>query len=51
MPSYLPDVKRLKHNQQLLNNFHFGLVSHVIGQKSSNLVLAKDIVCTFATSP
>jgi hypothetical protein len=50
LPFYLHDVKRLKHNQQLFDNFCYGSISHVIGHKSFNLVLAKDIICTFVAS-
>jgi hypothetical protein len=50
MPPYLHDVKKLKHNQQLIENFIFGLSNHVAGHRSSKLVLAQDIVCNFAAS-
>ncbi len=50
MPPYLHDVKRLKHNHQLIENFTSGLSNHVMGHGSSKLVLAKDIVYTFVAS-
>jgi hypothetical protein len=34
----------------LIENFKFGLSSHVIGPWSNTLAMAKDIVCTFASS-
>ncbi len=50
MPPYLHDVKRLKHNHQLIENFTSRLSNHVIRHGSSKLVLAKDIVYTFVAS-
>jgi hypothetical protein len=50
MPPYLQDVKRLKHNHQLLENFKYGLSNHVTGQGSSKLIMVKYIMCTFASS-
>lgn len=47
--SYLQDIKRLKQNEQLLENVCSGLIGHVISQRTSKLALAKDIVCTFAS--
>jgi hypothetical protein len=49
MPPYLHDIKRLKQNLQLIENFISGL-NHVAGHQSSNLVVAKDIICTLASS-
>jgi hypothetical protein len=49
MPPYLHDIKRLKQNLQLIENFKSGL-NHAAGHQSSNLVLAKDIICTLASS-
>lgn len=40
----------LKHGKQLIENFKVRLYSHVIGQWPSKLVMAKDIVYTFASS-
>jgi hypothetical protein len=34
----------------LIENFKFGLSSHAIGPWSNTLAMAKDIVCTFASS-
>jgi hypothetical protein len=34
----------------LIENFKFGLSSHVISPWSNTLAMAKDIVCTFASS-
>jgi hypothetical protein len=48
MPPYLHDIKRLKQNLQLIENFKFGL-NHVAGHKSSKLVLTKDIICILAS--
>jgi hypothetical protein len=39
----------LKHGKQLIENFKIGLCSHVTSQWRSKLVMAKDIVYTFAS--
>jgi hypothetical protein len=48
MPPYLHDIKTLKHNLRLIENFRFGLGEHMIGFQSFKLVMAKEIVCTLA---
>jgi hypothetical protein len=40
----------LKHGKQLIENFKVELSSHVTSQWPSKLVMAKDIVYTFASS-
>ncbi len=49
MSPYLQDVKRLKHNHQLLENFKSRLSSHVTNQRSYELVMVKDMMCNFAS--
>jgi hypothetical protein len=44
----LLDSKRIKHNQLLIDNFKSKLSGHVTGQWFSKLMMAKDIMCTFA---
>ncbi len=48
VPPYMHNFKRLKYNQQLVNNFTYGVLGHVTSQRSSKLVMENDIVCTFA---
>ncbi len=48
MPLYLHDTKRIKHNQLLIDNLKSRLLGHITGQQSFKLVMAKDIICTFA---
>jgi hypothetical protein len=50
LPSYLQDIKRLKQNEQLFENVHSSLIGHVTCQRAFKLALAKDSVCTFASS-
>ncbi len=50
MPPYLHDIKTLKRNLQLLENFRSRLGEHLIGSWSSKLVMAKEIVSTLVTS-
>jgi hypothetical protein len=49
VPPYMHDVKKLKHNQQLIENLRSGLSNHVIGHWFLKLVLAKNIVYTFVS--
>lgn len=48
MPPYLHDIKRLKQNLQLIENFKFGL-NHVASHQPFKLILAKDSICTLAS--
>ena len=50
LPSYLRDLGKLKHSQEIVDNLKRGLTDHLIGQRSQPLVMAKDIVCALATS-
>ncbi len=50
MPPYLHDIKTLKHNLQLIENFRSRLREHLIGSWSSKLVMAKEIVCILVAS-
>jgi len=46
MPPYLHDIKTLKHNLQLIENFRSRLGECLTRFCSSKLVMAKEIVCT-----
>jgi len=50
MPPYLYDIKTLKHNLQLIENFRSRLREHLIESWSSKLVMAKEIICTLVAS-
>jgi hypothetical protein len=43
------DIKIPKHNQELIENFRSSLSSHMTNVQILKLVMAKDIVCTFAS--
>lgn len=47
---YLEDNALLKQSQGVLGNLKDGLISHLVGLYQSKLVMAKDIMCTLATS-
>jgi hypothetical protein len=47
VPPYFKNVTNLKHSQQILGNLKEGLITHLVGHK---WVMAKDIMCTFASS-
>jgi len=50
LPTYLVDASMAKQNHEIIGNLREGLTIHLIGKHPSNLVLAKDIVCTLTSS-
>jgi hypothetical protein len=50
LPDYLKDLQAVKHNQLILGNINFGMISHFTGVRPSHSLMAKDIVCTLALS-
>jgi hypothetical protein len=50
VPPFLHDVRSLKEISVLLTNVNRALTQHLTGQKSTKLVMAKDIVVTCAVS-
>jgi hypothetical protein len=50
LPSYYSNISIVKNNQEVVENLRDGLNTHLVGQCHSKLVVAKDIVCTLATS-
>jgi hypothetical protein len=40
MPPYLHGVKKLKQNQTLIQNFKIGLLDHVMGVRSFQMLMA-----------
>jgi hypothetical protein len=50
VPNYLQDLQKAKMNQKLVNKLRCSLSSHLVGKKSSKIILAKDIICTLALS-
>jgi hypothetical protein len=50
LPPYFQDLQKMKTNQNLVNSFKYSLTSHLVGAKSSQITMAKDIVYTLATS-
>jgi hypothetical protein len=49
MPNYIQDLQKERMNQKLVDNLRFNLSSHLVGQKSSKIILAKNIVYTLVT--
>ncbi len=47
---YLKDFNLMKCNLEILNNFKSGLTTHLLGACKTNLVVAKDIVCTLSSN-
>jgi hypothetical protein len=50
IPPFLSDLRIVKQNQSFIDNMKFGIAAHLSGQKPSNIVMAKDILCTLASS-
>jgi len=50
LPPYLQDLQKMKINQNLVYSFRSNLTLHLVGAKSSKIIMEKDIVCTLATS-
>ncbi len=40
----------MKHNQQVMSNLKSRITNYLIGQKKSQIVVAKNIVCMLASS-
>jgi hypothetical protein len=49
-PDYLKDLQAVKHNQLVLGNINSGMTSHFTGVHPLHSLMAKDIVCTLASS-
>lgn len=50
VPDFLVDPSKVKLRHSVLNNLKEGMVDHLIGVRQSKIVMAKDIVCTLASS-
>jgi hypothetical protein len=50
LPDYLKDLQAVKQNQVVVGNINSGMASHLIGVRPSHSLMAKDIVCTLASS-
>jgi hypothetical protein len=50
LPDYLKDLEAVKHNQVVVGNINSGMTSHLTGERPSQSLMAKDIVCTLASS-
>jgi hypothetical protein len=50
IPSYLKDLETIKLQHSVFSSVREGIRDHLVGIKQSKLVMAKDILCTFASS-
>lgn len=50
VPDFLKNPSEVKMRHSVLTNFREGITDHLVGVRPSNVVMAKDIVCTFAAS-
>jgi hypothetical protein len=47
---YLKDLQAVKQNHLVVGNINSGMTSHFTGMRSSHSLMAKDMVCTLASS-
>ncbi len=47
---YFIDVQSIKQNQEILNNMTSRITSHLVGPKQTQLVVARGIICIFASN-
>jgi hypothetical protein len=50
IPEFLKDLDSIKWNLEILNNFKYGLITHLLGSRKIELVVAKNIICTLASN-
>ncbi len=50
LPHYLNDLAIVKKNHEIVQNLKDGRNAHLLGHHKSKVVMAKGIVCTFASS-
>jgi hypothetical protein len=50
IPPYLKDLQTIKLQQFVFSSIREGIKDHLVGVKQSKLVMAKDILCTFAST-
>ena len=50
VPDFLVDPSKVKLRHSVLSNLKEGMADHLLGVRQSKIVMAKDIVCTLASS-
>jgi hypothetical protein len=50
LPEYFRDLDIVKSNQAVVDNMNSGMTAHLTGVRRSHSLMAKDIVCTLASS-
>jgi len=50
LPPYLNDLVVIKQSHEVVQNLKDGMNTHLVGSQPSKVVMAKDIVCIFASS-
>lgn len=50
VPPFLSDLGAVIQNQEVIRNMKAGISTHLAGSRKSHLVMAKDIICTLASS-
>ena len=48
-PAYLSNLESVKLGHFVLSSVREGMREHLVGQKTSKIIMAKDILCTFAS--
>jgi hypothetical protein len=47
---YLKNLDLVKYNLEILGNFKYGLTTYLLGFRSTQLIIAKNVVCILATN-
>lgn len=50
VPDFLVDTDKVKLRHSVMSNLKGGMTDHLLGARQSKIVMAKDIVCTLASS-
>ena len=50
VPPFLQDFNAIHQNHEVIQNIKADISTHLVGSKKSHLVMAKDIICTLASS-
>jgi hypothetical protein len=51
LPPYLSDLATIKQSHEVVQNLKDGMNTHLVGSQPFKVVMVKDIVCTFTSSP
>ncbi len=50
LPPYSSDLTIIKQSHEVVQNLKDGMNTHLVGSQPFKVIMAKDIICTFASS-